>query len=83
MNNSVRKVSSSALILEDENVLSDDDIYVETDADVSIRQDYLTNETYGYTQPGSKRDGDAPQMNSEAKLSYLQPVITRQTPVIV
>ena len=78
---SMRKGSSSVRVVEDENVLSDDDIFVETDGDASIRRDYLENEIYGHTQISSRHETSL--MNHEAKVSHAHPVLTRQTPVIV
>ena len=69
--NSLRKGSTPACATEDENVLSDDDIIVETDGDASIRRDYLENELYGHSgsNVSSKYDTLA-QSNSDRKASH-------------
>ena len=52
----MHKGSSSVRIVEDENVLSDDDIFVETDGDASMKKDYLESEMHAQAHPGSRHE---------------------------
>ena len=60
--NSLRKGSSStARVIDDENVASDDDIFVETDGDLSMRRDFLENEVYGHSGSNVSSKHGTPQ----------------------